>query len=381
LKKKKYLPCGELKLVHGGNEFFMMLRQLIDAARESIHLHTYIFNDDKTGTQVAESLILAAGKGVEVYVLVDGYGSQRLPPEFIDRLKKSGIHFRFFEPLFKSSHFYFGRRLHHKIVVADEQRAIICGTNIADRYNDLPDQRAWLDLGLMVTGETAKEISRICNEVWHKQKRFSLKSDNIGKLPGVKDNTCGLRICRNDWVMGKHEIYKSYYELFRNATRSITVMCSYFLPGAALRKKLRLAAKRGVKVKIVFAGQSDIATVKWAERYLYRWLHRNNIEVYEYQPTVLHAKLGIADGEILTIGSFNVNDLSANASIELNLEVKSKEFGQVVFGEVENIIQKDCIQIYPQNRPNIFRSFIQFLSYHMILFLLKVATFYFKKLE
>jgi cardiolipin synthase A/B len=381
--KKKYLQCGELKVVHGGNEYFTMLTQLIESAQKIIHLHTYIFNDDKTGQGIAEALILAVKRGVKVYLLVDGYGSIGLSKAFIDRLNRSGVQFRFFEPIFKCSHFYFGRRLHHKIFVADDKWAIVSGLNIADRYNDLAEQKAWLDMGLMVNGQTAKELSLICNELWQKERKtlFSFRKKNYyTKIAG--ENKCLLRICRNDWIMGKHEIYKSYYNLFKNAKESIIVMCSYFLPGHSFRKVLKLAVKRGVHVKVVLAGTSDIFTVKQAERYLYRWMLRNKIEIYEYQPTVLHAKLGIADGELMIIGSYNVNDLSANASIELNIEVKSKEFAYPVNIEIEEIIQNDCIQIKPE-RIKIFSQehFIQLICYYILRILLTVSTFYFKKEE
>jgi cardiolipin synthase len=326
-------------------------------------------------------LISAAGRGVQVSVLVDGFASQSLSDEFISRLRDAGIHFRFFEPLFKSDHFYFGRRLHHKIVVVDEQKAIICGLNISDRYNDLPGQPAWYDLGLLVDGKTAKALGDICYEIWHKKKRF-LRMRKKKYPADDPEKDCNLRICRNDWLMGKQEINKSYMQLFGNAKESITIMCSYFLPGNAFRRKLQAAAKRGVDIKIVLAGMSDIATVKYAERYLYRWLLRHKINVYEYQPCVLHAKLAIADGHLLTIGSYNINDLSANASIELNIEVKNRELSAGLHDEIEMIIKNDCIEVHPKEI-NIYslKHFLQLLSYYLIRVTLKLGTFYFRKKE
>src|SRR4030095_4407902 len=93
--------------------------------------------------QIAESLRAAARRGVAVYLMADGYASRSLPAAFIKKLEEGGVHFRFFEPVFRSEHFYFGRRLHHKVVVVDNTYGLISGSNIADRYNDFPEQPAW----------------------------------------------------------------------------------------------------------------------------------------------------------------------------------------------------------------------------------------------
>jgi cardiolipin synthase len=198
-----------------------------------------------------------------------------------------------------------------------------------------------------------------------------------------RKGNCLVRICRNDWVKGREEIWRSYYRLFKNARQSITIMCSYFLPGSIFRRQLKLAVRRGVKVKVILAGLSDVKLAKHAERYLYRWMLRNRIEIYEYQPAVLHAKMAVADERFFTIGSYNINDISAYASIELNLEIKSKEFVQRVSGELEEIILRDCMQIDPHTKINIYslRHMVQMISYFLIRIILKLSTFYFRKQE
>ena len=100
---------------------------------------------------------------------------------------------------------------------------------------------------------------------------------------------------RNDWVRGKNEISATYSEMFRNARSHITILCSYFLPGKLIRGLLSNAAKRGVKIKVVIAGSSDIMLAKYAERWMYDWLLRNKIELYEYQPAILNAKVAVCE--------------------------------------------------------------------------------------
>ncbi|HEX6334091.1 MAG TPA: phospholipase D-like domain-containing protein, partial [Flavisolibacter sp.] len=139
---------NRVRLLRGGSEYFDALEELIAKAQYTIYLQVYIFDDDATGIRVGNALIEAAKRGVSVFVLADGYASQSLSRVVISSWQKAGIHFRFFEPLLRSTRFYFGRRLHHKIVVVDAQYGLVGGMNIADRYNDVGDERAWLDFAV-----------------------------------------------------------------------------------------------------------------------------------------------------------------------------------------------------------------------------------------
>jgi cardiolipin synthase len=141
-KRKKtttdFTKINRVKLIRSGSEYFNELIRLINESTESFHLQVYIYDDDETGKQVTSALKNAAGRGVAVYVVVDGYASQALTHEFVEDLESSGIHFRFFEPLWRSKNFYFGRRLHHKLAVADSRFALVGGLNVSNRYNDMP---------------------------------------------------------------------------------------------------------------------------------------------------------------------------------------------------------------------------------------------------
>jgi len=116
---KKYTTRNKVKIIRGGTEYFNLLLELINRAEESIHLQTYIFGNDETGNMVADALMAAAKRKVNVYLLADGYASQSLSKKTMQAFAAAGVHFRFFEPLLKSKNFYFGRRLHHKIFVSD----------------------------------------------------------------------------------------------------------------------------------------------------------------------------------------------------------------------------------------------------------------------
>lgn len=378
---------NKVAFIKGGKPYFDLLIHLIQSAKESIHLQVYIFEDDETGSIVADALKDAAKRHVQVYLLTDGYASQHLNKKFIRELKEAGVHFRFFEPFYKSTHYYFGRRMHHKIFVADARHALTGGINIANRYNDVNEKTSWLDFALYIEGEVAKELCILCWKTWN---NFSPQA---AAITCEKNNTaltfgntefCNVRMRRNDWVRRKNEISSSYIEIFKTARSCINIMCSYFLPGKVIRRLLSHATQRGVKVRIIIAGPSDVKLAKYAERWMYDWHLRNNIELYEYQPTVLHAKIASCDGTWLTTGSYNINNISAYASIELNMDVESTTFVNAFDVMFEKIIATDCLKITLQNyleHKNFIIQFLRWCSYQLIRIIFFAVTFYYKRTQ
>jgi cardiolipin synthase len=172
--------------------------------------------------------------------------------------------------------------------------------------------------------------------------------------------------------------------MLRSATSHVTIMSSYFLPGKELRKQMALAAKREVKIRVVMGSYSDIMLARYAEQYMYRWLLRNNVEIYEYLPKIIHSKLATADGKWLTVGSYNVNNISAYASIELNLDVNDVKFVQLVQDRLNRIIALDCILITEEEyrmRATLWQRFLQRSAYDIFRFTFFIFTFYFKQRE
>ncbi|MGB5007966.1 MAG: phospholipase D-like domain-containing protein [Ferruginibacter sp.] len=384
-KSPDFTDNNKVKTVRGGSAYFSLLVQLINGAKESIHLQTYIFDDDETGKLVANALQDAAVRKVEVYLLADGYASQSMPDSFIESLKSAGVHFRYFEPFFKSKNYYFGRRLHHKVFVADARYALVGGINIANRYNDMPGEPAWLDFALFAEGTIAQELCVLCWKTWN---GFPVKMDitpceKKHLLFDIKpEEKTKVIMRRNDWVRQKNEISSTYIHMLRYAQTNITILCSYFLPGKLIRRLIRNAARRGVKIKLISAGHSDIKLAKYAERWMYDWLLRNNIELYEYQPAVLHAKVAVCDSQWFTIGSYNINNISAYASIELNLDVHHAAGAVQMEATLQHFIENDCTAITLEKHlhsKNIIKQFARWSAYEFIRLAFFLITFYYKQ--
>ena len=382
-----FIPNHKIRLLLGGKAYFELLIHLIEHAQEHIHLQVYIYEADATGQLVADALIAAAKRGVAVHVLVDGYGSQGLDKSFTAQFKENGIHFRIFEPLLRSKKFYVGRRMHQKVLVVDARYAVVTGVNIGDKYNDQPSRSAWLDFALCVEGEVAASLCKVCWMTWKNfqpRRRVPDKWCAPARTEvdfGYEDN-CGVRMRRNDWVRRKYDITRTYREIFRRANERVILVSSYFLPGSIARRSIETAIRRGVRMQLVICSRMDVPLVKDAERFMYDWLLQLGVEIYEYTGNMLHGKLATCDGHWMTLGSFNVNDLSARVSIELNLDVAGDAFVQRTIAELDHIMENHCVRIKSddfKSQNSFFNQLKRWLAFKTLRFIFFLGTFYMKQ--
>ncbi|MCX6293923.1 MAG: phospholipase D-like domain-containing protein [Sphingobacteriales bacterium] len=373
------------KLIKGGKIYFDVLKELIQKSKSSIFLQTYILKDDETGKLIAEELIQAAKRNVKVFILLDGFASGNLQDSFINNLKSAGIELLFFKPVFKNNHIYYSRRLHHKVVVVDGRFSLMGGLNIANRYNEINNHKAWLDFAVLLEGEASLQVENYCRQVRLKTTEIEVETNSeiINPFNDIPlENQCNVKIRRNDWLMHLNEISSNYIEMLRNAHHEVLILCSYFIPGKVLRRSMANASRRGVKITVITASQSDVPLTKQAERWLYDWLLRNNIKIYEYQNNVLHGKLAVSDENIVTIGSYNINNLSTYVCLELNAEIKNTLFAQNVQQTLLEIIEKECIEINSKthhHQKNWLNQFFRWCSYQLLRFVLLMFTFNLKR--
>jgi len=347
---EEYHKAANIKLVHSGNDYFETLENLINSATQTIHLQTYIFEDDETGKQIAKMLAAASLRGVKIYMVLDSFGSKSLSRKFINDLRLSGILLRFFAPFFPFHNIYFGRRLHHKVIVADQNTALVGGINIANKYHGSAKDPAWLDYAIILKGSICREIDTLCQHIYGR--KFIRKKHLKVRKQHLLDQNIFVRIRENDRLRRKNQISASYLQAIQNARKSIYITGSYFLPGIKLRTALIKAAKRGVEVNLILAGVSDVPVFQLATKWLYDLLFRNKIKIYEWEKSVLHAKGAVIDNTWATIGSFNLNHLSAYGSIELNVDILDQEFANAFQLDLKSVIETGCKQIFPNHQNN-----------------------------
>lgn len=383
---KSYTGGNSAELIRGGKDFFRKLIEVIDAAQSTIHFQNYILDDDETGRSVCDSLKRAAQRGVKVFFMLDAWGSRALSDEYIFSLKESGINFRWFGRLVTKRGFHIGRRMHHKIVVCDSHASLVGGMNIANRYHGNDGTPPWLDFAVYSEGNISILLEHICHKFWKRnplKKRLRFAKKKI-EVHASENKSVLMRVRENDWMMRRFQVAASYKQTVSASQKSLTIFGAYFQPGFRFLYRLSKAAKRGVKIKIVVPAKSDSKIGNTARQYLYSFLLRNNIELYEYTRTMLHAKVCVADGVWSAIGSYDLNNLSAYSNVEANVEILDSKFTAHFEKELNGIIEKDCEQITMElyeKKLTLMNRFRYWLAYHAVRLMFRVSILLASKTE
>jgi cardiolipin synthase len=374
--RREYKNGHQVELLQSGAKLFLAVEKIIDEAKSFIHFHTYIIDEDETGIRIINSLIRAAKRGVRTYLLLDAFGTKYLSGALVKSIEDSGILFRFFSPTFITKGFQLSLRMHSKVVLADGEVAIIGGMNFANRYHGSPSKKEWLDFAVKIKGPECAHILDIQRKLWNKTfiPKKERSHESLHHSVSYTDNI-KLKILQNNWYRNKIEILKSYRSAFANAQERMIIMASYFLPGRNERRLLRNASLRGVDIEIVLSAESDAPMFKRATGFLYDFILRNNIKIYEYLPSNLHAKVATVDGKWSTIGSYNLNHVSDYASVEMNVGILDEGFSLQFEELLKKIIKHDCRQVTFEEynrRRTWFSRFSGWFSYQMIRLLMRL---------
>ena len=347
---------NHLMLLKNGTEFFPQLCADIDAAQHSIYLETYIFAADETGRRVADALQRAAVRGVAVHVLLDGYGSAGLPQSWVDELLAAKVEVQWFRreisPFTLSrSRMRRLRRLHRKLAVMDGEVAFVGGFNI---INDASGQDAInpprLDYAVRVQGAVAGEIYAVTRRLWsvvswanfHKRSKEieRLMPDRVGHAASPS-----IALLLRDNLRHRRDIERAYLRAITGAIHEVVIANAYFLPGRVFRRALKHAAQRGVRVMLLLQGRVEYRLQHYATHALYDQLLAAGVEIYEYQPSYLHAKVAVVDGRWATVGSSNIDPFSLLLAREANLVVKDAGFAGVLRASLLATIAEDTVRI------------------------------------
>ncbi|MGA2406859.1 MAG: phospholipase D-like domain-containing protein [Bacteroidales bacterium] len=365
-----------VELLQSGENFFAACEKAIDEARQYIHFQTYIVDDDEIGRRISNALIRAAERGVRVYFLLDAYGGSTFSKDLINDVEKAGILFRMFSPGLITKGFKLSLRLHHKVLLVDGDTAIVGGMNIANRYHGTKDLKKWLDFALLIKGPECAHVLLILKRLWNRA--FILKKERSRETvhnPLSYDDNVKVKVLQNNWYRNKIEILKSYRSALKHAQNRMIIFASYFLPGRNERRLLRNASRRGVNIIIVLSADSDEPVFKRATNFLYDFILRNNITIYEYLPSNLHAKVATVDGKWSTIGSYNMNHLSDYGSVEMNTDILDTKFAQKFEDLLLGIIENDCRQVtfkeYIKRKTWVFQL-TDWFSYQMIRIMMRL---------
>ncbi|MEE9523489.1 MAG: phospholipase D-like domain-containing protein, partial [Thermodesulfovibrionales bacterium] len=300
----------------------------------------YIFKNDDTGTQLAGILKKKASEGVRVCVLYDHFGSIFTPHSFWMDLRNDGVEVRASRPFKWKAIGDYIHRDHRKLIVIDGKVAFTGGLNIADEYRGHGLMRhkkgGWRDTAIKLEGPVAGKLHDIFSKTW-----LFWKGDPIdikGSINGLSADK-GLKVITifSSSSRGRKSIRKLLYWCIRNAKQSICLTTAYFTPSRRMMFVLREAVQRGVKVRLLLPGFSDMKAVMYAGRASFSELLKWGVDIYLYRESVLHAKSYMFDGVFCVIGSANLDFQSLRKNDEGNIGVYDEGFA----GEMEVIFNRD----------------------------------------
>src|ERR1051325_6279270 len=327
-------PTSSFRWLKTGEEALTAMLACMAAATSSIRLETYIFHEGPVANDFREALTAAAQGGLKVQVIVDSMGSISLPDAFWDPFRQAGGEFAWFDPL------TLGRwscRDHRKILVCDGEIAFIGGFNIADEYRGDGVSSGWRDLGLQVTGPLARELGGSFDTFFSRANLVHKRLQTL--LPAREQVALGQnwKLLLSGPGLLRDGLKRSLAQDLRSA-RSVKIICAYFLPTWRLRKTLLSVARRGGSVQLILAGKSDVVLSQLASRRLYRSFLRAGVQIFEYNPQILHAKLFILD-DIVYAGSANMDVRSLRINYELLVRISEPE----VAAEARIIFEADLV--------------------------------------
>ena len=328
---------NSVTLLWKNSELFYNIFEIVRSAKELICLEFYIFRNDETGKEMAEILKQKASEGVKVYILYDHFGSLFTPAEFWSSLRDAGVHIRASRPFRWSRPLHYFHRDHKKLIVIDGIKAFTGGLNIANEYRGyyrIRKIRGWRDTGIFLEGPIAKILLDIFKKSWEIWKGVPISFDkNIDPITG------GLPVIPifASSSKGRRKMRKLLYYGINQSQKCICLTTAYFTPSRRMVQVLEEAVMRGVDVKLLLPGKTDVVAAYFAGRAFFNKLLQAGVEIYNYQGEVLHAKAYVFDGVWSVIGSANLDFQSLRKNDEGNVGIVDRMFG----GQMIDVFNED----------------------------------------
>jgi cardiolipin synthase A/B len=365
MRRKPPLSGGnEASLLCQGEALFPAMVKAIEQARHDIGLVTYLYNNQGSVLPITQALIAAVQRGVRVRLIIDGFGARTDLPALYAQLHQAGVSVCVFRPIKRWWNWLQPsqlRRLHQKICVIDEATAFVGGINLIDDRFD--HNHGWsdaprLDFSVQLQGPVVASIAQALHDLWtriHLGTEISQELSAMAKgmkpvgettkelmkklylqpqhktaqpLQGQSNSMGGVRAAFvvRDNFRHRRAIERCYIVAMGQAQTRIDLISPYFYPGRVFRRALQQAAQRGVRVRLLLQGKVDYRIAAWAAQALYDELLRSGVEIFEYTPAFLHAKVAVIDQTWSTVGSSNIDPLSLLLNLEANAVIEDATF-------------------------------------------------------
>jgi cardiolipin synthase A/B len=367
-----YSSGNRVSLLKNGAEYFPALVTAIESATHSIYVEAYIFADDASGRVVADALVTAAERGVDVRVVIDGFGTKNyLTTRLRDTLVRAGVwvvlyRVDVFPMTWRLSRL---RRLHRKLVIVDGATAFVGGINIIDDMNTPGHTPPRVDFAVRVDGPVLTPIVAAAHRLWRVLRVVNLDPRALPQFTlqanaSAVGETTAKFLVRDNFRYRRH-IERAYLAAVRSATEDVVIACAYFFPGIRFRHELIAAVSRGVRVTLLLQGHVEYAWLRHASKALYGQLLRGGVRIVEYEASFLHAKVAVVDRRWATVGSSNIDPFSLLLAREANVFVREQAFASELYVALEELSERGGRMVDParwEKRHWLMRS-IDWLAY------------------
>ncbi len=342
-----FVDGNQLRLLRNGSAAFPEMLAAIASAEQQILLEMYWFGSDDIGRKFATALSAAAQRGVEVSIIYDAVGSMGTSDAMFVELELAGARVIEFNPIapwkqrFRLSKLT--RRDHRKILIVDGKAGFTGGINIADYWLPLDEGGGgWRDDMVRIDGPAVAGLCECFALAWARLRGPALRLTGFARQPLAiaserRPYAQLVRVLGQHFLRTQRQISRAYLHYLRRAQRRIFIANSYFVPDGRILRALARAARRGVDVRIIVPGQSDVDIVRHASRAVWGRLLRAGVRVFEWDESVLHAKSAVVDSKWSTTGTFNFDYLSLRVNLEVNISVLDARFA----GALEASFLKD----------------------------------------
>jgi cardiolipin synthase len=335
---------NRIRDLQNGREIFPAMLEAIESARHSITFETYIYWSGDIGRRFSEALAARARAGVEVRVLLDWVGCLKMDDALLEAMREAGVDVRHFRPLRWYNIGRMNNRTHRKLLVVDGRIGFTGGVGIADQWDgDAADPAHWRDMHFRVEGPVVAQFQAAFNDNWIRATGMVLDGEAyFPELEPRGDMPAQMFIASP--AGGSESMRLMYLMAIAAAVESIDMQAAYFVPDAMITRALLEARERGVRIRVVVPGPHiDSEAVRHASRAQWGALLEAGIEIAEYQPTMMHNKLLVIDGELVSVGSTNFDIRSFELNEEASLNVYSREFA----ARMREVFEEDLAHARP----------------------------------
>jgi len=331
-------PANRVEILKNGVQIFPSMLSAIRGARKTINLEFYIYWDGQIGRQFAEALAERARAGVAVKVILDAVGSAGMSQSLIDFMHRNGIDMEWYHPIRWYTLSRANHRTHRKLLVVDGETGFVGGVGIADEWlGDADSKDHWRETVARVEGPVVAQMQFAFMDNWVKSRGELLTG--LDYFPTLEPRGSHVaQVIKSSPSEGSSTVKLMYIVSIVSATKSICIASAYFVPDRDTIRALEGAVRRGVEVRVIVPGEHvDVPIARQASRWHYDLLLRRGIRIFEYQPTMMHAKTMVVDGIWSTIGSSNFDDRSFRLNDEVNVNV----YDEGVAAEMERMFFED----------------------------------------